>query len=130
MLDRTVPKFLAVGVANTIVGLGVIYAMKLFARADDVSANIVGYAVGLAFSFVVNRRWTFAAHGDALGSLLRFLAIFALAYPANLAAVLMLIKVGIDPYWSQALGVVPYTVIFYVGSRWYAFRSSNGSVRR
>jgi len=84
----------------------------------------------LAFSFVVNRRWTFAAHGDALGSLLRFLAIFALAYPANLAAVLMLINVGVDPYWSQALGVVPYTVIFYVGSRWYAFRSSNGSVRR
>lgn len=130
MLDRTVPKFLAVGVANTIVGLGVIYAMKLFASADDISANIVGYAVGLAFSFVVNRRWTFAARGDALGSLLRFLAIFALAYPANLAAVLMLINVGVDPYWSQALGVVPYTVIFYVGSRWYAFRSSSGSVRR
>ncbi|HVE90489.1 MAG TPA: GtrA family protein [Burkholderiaceae bacterium] len=130
MLDRTVPKFLAVGVANTIVGLGVIYAMKLFASADDVSANVVGYAVGLAFSFALNRRWTFAAHGDVLGSLLRFLAIFALAYPANLAAVLMFIKIGVDPYWSQALGVVPYTVIFYVGSRWYAFRSSKSSVRR
>jgi hypothetical protein len=30
---------------------------------------------------------------------------------------------GIDGYVSQVIGIPPYTAIFYLGSRLYAFRS-------
>ena len=106
---------------NTALGLLVIFSAKALG-ADDVGANVTGYAVGLALSFVLNKRWTFGFSGDALPSLVRFFSVFALAYLANLTMVLSLIAaLGIDPYWAQALGVIPYTLIFYVGSRWYAF---------
>ena len=114
-----------VGLANTTVGLTVILSAKSLAGADNVSANVAGYAVGLALSFALNRRWTFGFRGDARASLLRFLAVFAVAYAANLVAVLSLIEVlGVNAYWAQVLGVIPYTLLFYVGSRWYAFSPS------
>ena len=42
----------------------------------------------------------------------------------NLLCVLLAISAaGIDDYVSQAIGILPYTAIFYLGSRLYAFRS-------
>jgi putative flippase GtrA len=40
--------------------------------------------VALAVSFMLNKRWTFGLRGNRLASLLRFLAVFAIAYGANL----------------------------------------------
>jgi putative flippase GtrA len=125
LLDVRLAKFLLVGLANTTVGLAVILSAKSLAGADDVSANVAGYAVGLTLSFALNQRWTFGFRGDVRASLLRFLAVFAVAYAANLVAVLSLIEVlSVNAYWAQVLGVIPYTLLFYVGSRWYAFSPS------
>jgi putative flippase GtrA len=121
IVDGRLARFLLVGMLNTAVGLLVIFSAKALS-ADDVSANVIGYSVGLALSFVLNKRWTFGFSGDALPSLVRFLSVFAVAYLANLTMVLSSIAaLGVDPYWAQALGVIPYTLIFYAGSRWYAF---------
>lgn len=126
--SATAVRFLAVGCVNTVAGLSVIYAAKLFARADDVVANAAGYAVGLTVSFVLNKRWTFGFRGSTMAALPAFLAVFAVAYAANLATVLGLIEwAGVDAYWSQALGVAPYTAIFYLGSRRYVFNSRSGA---
>ena len=55
---------------------------------------------------------------------IRFLVIVLLAYAANLATVLIAADVlGWNRYVAQGLGVVPYVVVGYVGSRLFAFRS-------
>lgn len=116
------PRFLAVGVVNTVVGLLSIYALKALAGLGDAAANAGGYAVGLACSFVLNRRWTFAHDGPVLPAVLRFAVVFGVAYAANLALVLAAIRfAGIDAYVAQALGIPPYTLLFYLGSRHFAF---------
>jgi len=52
-------KFGIVGVSNTLLTAGVIWIlMKVFHCSDYVS-NFVGYIIGLANSFVWNRKWTF-----------------------------------------------------------------------
>jgi putative flippase GtrA len=115
-------KFLLVGVANTAVGLAVIWSAKLFFGADDVAANGAGYAIGLTMSFLLNKRWTFSFRGDGRAALLRFAVVFGVAYSANLCTVVVLIKLtGLDPFWCQALGIIPYSSLFYLGSRRYAF---------
>ena len=116
-------RFLIVGVANTIVGLLTIYAAKWLFAFDDVVANIIGYGTGLTVSFLLNKAWTFRHKGEILKSALRFLASFAVAYPINLGAVLFLIQeLGMNSYLAQALGVPPYTVAFFLLSRYFAFR--------
>lgn len=116
-------RFLAVGVANTAVGLGTTWALMGLAGLGEGPANAGGYAVGLTCSFLLNRRWTFAHEGAVLPALLRFLLVFGVAYLANLAAVLFAVRgLGVNPYLAQLFGIPPYTALFYLGSRHFAFR--------
>ena len=121
---RPFGRFLGVGAANTLIGLGVIYACKRLLGFGDVLANVSGYAVGLTIGFLLNRHWTFGHTGNVRVAALRFLTVFGVAYSVNLLCVLLAIRAaGIDDYVSQAIGILPYTAIFYLGSRLYAFRS-------
>jgi putative flippase GtrA len=120
---RALIKFALVGVANTLVGLSSIYLGKWLLDFGDVLANICGYAIGLALSFFLNRRWTFRHSGPVVPALTRFLAIFIVAYLTNLMTVLIFIKIlEANSYLAQASGILPYTVIFFFGSRYIAFR--------
>jgi putative flippase GtrA len=130
MITASLFKFLLVGVVNTLIGLSVIWAMKELTRASDTTANITGYAVGVTLSFLLNKRWTFGFSGESAASLLRFLIVFAAAYMANLATVLTLIEMmRLDSFWCQALGVIPYSALLYLGCRWYVFPSVRGKSR-
>jgi putative flippase GtrA len=120
-LDPSVARFLLVGVGNTLTGLAVIFAAKAVG-VGDVVANATGYAVGIALSFALNRRWTFRHEGPVHHALARFLAVTAVAYLANLAVVLGVISTGVvSSYLAQVAGVPAYTLVGYLGSRWYAF---------
>ena len=120
---RTPLKFLAVGAANTLVGLLAIYLCKWLLGFNDVAANITGYLTGLCVSFLLNRSWTFRHTGATLSALARFLTVFVLAYLINLATVLVAIHgLAVNTYLAQAMGIAPYTLLFYFGSKYFAFR--------
>ena len=115
-------RFLLVGVLNSVVGLGAIYAGKYFLSLGDVPANAIGYLVGLLNSFFWNRHWTFSHSGNTASTTARFILVFAVAYVANLMLMLNLISwFHLNGYLAQAFAVVPYTVIFYLGSRYFVF---------
>jgi putative flippase GtrA len=119
-------KFVVVGIANTLIGLLAIYFCKWLLGFGDALANICGYMIGLAVSFLLNRGWTFRHSGAVLPALVRFVVIFALAYLLNLATVLIAIhSFGVNSYLAQAIGIAPYTVFFYLGSRYFAFRAAS-----
>lgn len=122
-LPGTLIRYLAVGVLNTIAGLGTIYLCLYAFGASDVLANAIGYAFGICLSFVLNKRWTFASRGDPTAELVKFVLVMALAYAANLAAVVGLIGLGANHYLSQALGIGPYVAVGYLGSRCLVFRA-------
>ena len=116
-------KFAAVGVLNTFVGLLTIYMAKWIFSLDDVTANIIGYSVGLAVSFLLNKSWTFRHRGEVAKTALRFIIAFAIAYPINLGTVLILIRWGeVNSYLAQALGMPPYMIAFFLLSRHFSFR--------
>ena len=115
-------RFILVGIANTLLGLSVIFAAKGLAGLDDFVSNLLGYGCGLLLSFFFNRKWTFRHNGKIYPTAGRFLLVFLLSYVVNLMTVYGLRDgVGLNSYMAQALGVVPYTVIFYLTSRHYVF---------
>lgn len=120
-------KYLFVGVANTLVGLGTIYLAMYFLRLEIVQANALGYSVGILLSFALNKAWTFNSNDHVIYSFLRYLLVLAVAYIANLATVLFSNShFGLNPYVAQALGIIPYTAIGFMGSRYFAFRTQGG----
>jgi putative flippase GtrA len=122
-------KFVLVGMANTLVGLAAIYAIKFFFRLDDVPANLLGYMAGFCVSYVLNAKWTFAYSGSLSARLPHYLLLAAIAYGVNLAVVTaVLYGLNWNSYLAQACGVLPYTAINYFGSKWVVFRRENAVV--
>lgn len=119
----TLLRYLVVGCLNTVLGYGLIYAAMYFLQFPVLEANALGYAGAVLVGFALNRRWTFASQDHALGSLIRYFAVLAVAYGANLAMVMYAVEgLALDHYWAQATGAGPYVLIGFLGSRYYAFR--------
>ena len=115
------PKFVVVGFANTILALSLIFIAKAAFGFGDATANAIGYGIALTSSFALNRRWTFRHAGASTHSLPVFIVVQLVAYISNLFCVLAMIRHGVDEYWAQVLGIPPYTVISFLGSRFLVF---------
>ena len=90
---------------------------------DDVRANMLGYAVGIVCSFTLNKYWTFSSRQRVSRELGRFLLVTAVAYAANLATLIVLTRYfRTNRDLAQALAILPYVAVGYVGSRFFAFR--------
>jgi putative flippase GtrA len=123
MADRSLARYLAVGVVNTVAGLAIIFGLKALAGAGDVTANLVGYGAAVLLGFGLNRQWTFRHAGAVSPALARYCAVLSVAYLLNLATVLACIHaLGLNAYLAQCLGILPYTATGYWGSRHIAFR--------
>jgi putative flippase GtrA len=122
MLDFRLARFAVVGLANTFIGLSLIFGGKALLGLGDVQANLLGYGVAVLLGFVLNKRWTFEHEGGYARSFTCYLMVLALAYAANIATVLFAIDVlHLNSYVAQALGIVPYALTGYLGGRWFAF---------
>jgi putative flippase GtrA len=117
-------RFAVVGVLNTALGYSIILA-GLALGYGDILSNISGYAAGLLLGFVLNSRWTFANTSRIhAGTVLRYVLSFLFAYGANLLIVLAALSQGMtgNP-WVHLLGIIVYSVLFYLASAHVVFRA-------
>ncbi len=121
LFTATFLKFAGVGAFNTVLTLAIIFGLKAGLHWSDAGANLAGYAVGLASSFVLNRRWTFRGSAASAGVVGRFLLVFALAYALNIAVVLGAIGLGMHDYLAHLAGMPVYTIAFFIGCRDFVF---------
>jgi putative flippase GtrA len=121
-LPRRPLRFALVGVANTLLGLSVIYLAK-WLGARDLPANLLGYLAGLTLSYQLNARWTFAFRGPHRFAVPRFILVILAAYVANLITVYGALSLSINSYLAQAAGIVPYTLVGYLGAAMCVFRN-------
>ena len=121
-LVRQSLRFGAVGIVNTLIGLSAIYALMFFLGAGPAIANVVGYAIGLAVSFALNRVWTFKSTQPIRHVLPRYLITAGVCYLLNLGIVLLCTAhLSANPYWAQLVGIGIYTICMFLGCRWYVF---------
>ncbi len=119
-------RFLTVGVLNTLLGYGVIFACMYLLNISPESSNVTGYAVGLVASYVLNRKYTFNSKQNRRNEILRFLAVFVVAYSSNFAVLIFLIhKVGINEGASQLLAGLVYVGVSYCMNKYYVFKISS-----
>ncbi len=125
--DTSLTRFLITGVFNTVIGLGVIYLMMWAFAIPERPANLIGYAVGVVFSYQVNSRWTFGYRATLLPVLPRYVLVILLAYCTNLACLHVLLGWQVNGYLAQALALPPYTAIGFLGMRYWVFGTNNTS---
>lgn len=121
-MKAQIGRFGLAGIANTLVGYGVILA-GLFAGLGDYMANALGYAVGLLVSFTLNRRYTFEVRGSVeRAEIMRFFVAVGLAYAGSLAVLAAAREVlGPDNAIAHLPAIATYTVLFYLLSARFVF---------
>jgi putative flippase GtrA len=119
-------RFGLAGVANSMVGLGIIAALDLGLHVKPAIANAAGYAVGIALSFVLSRQFVFRSRQPARTAAPRFLVSAAIAFAVNQAALAVASHLlGGDPasrLAAQVCGMCSYTLTLFLLGRFWIFR--------
>lgn len=115
-------RFSAVGASGYVVNLAVFAALVHGLGVRPVLAALGAFAVAVTNNFLVNRRWTFRAHGDpAAPQAARFLAVSLLGLGWNLAALAGLVALGLAPVLAQAIAIATATPLTFLGNRLWTF---------
>ena len=127
--DRTVPKFLLVGVANTIVGAGTMFLLYNLANCSYWLSSAANYIVGGTLSFFLNKYYTFQNKTWSWQQVWKFILNVALCYLVAYGAAkpLALRLLSSMPSFVQEnvamlVGMCFYTVLNYLGQRFFAFQ--------
>jgi len=121
-------RFALVGGSNTLVGFAVILLGIKLLGMNDFAANAIGYLIGFAWSFGLNRRWTFRHSGAPTSALGRYALVCAVSYALNIVVLMEMRSALPTAHIVPQLGSgVTYSVAAYFGSRYFAFRPQTGS---
>ncbi len=120
---RQFSRYVTIGVATNL-SLYAAYLLLTALGLDPKAAMTVTYAVGVALSFHLNRRWTFESGLPYLQTLRRFVALYASGYVLNLAGLALFAdRLGLPHQWVQIAIMAGLVVYFFTMFRVWVFRS-------
>ena len=129
--DITIPKFLLVGVINTLIGALVMFLLYNLAGCSYWLSSAANYLVGGTVSYFLNKYFTFQNREHSWAQVLRFaltvalcwLIAYGLAKPLTLR---LLAGAGekLQTNAAMVVGMGLYVVLNYLGQRFFAFKSS------
>jgi putative flippase GtrA len=111
-------RFLVVGGMNTAFGYAC-FAALVWAGLHYTLALLLATIAGVLFNFKTTGALVFGSSDTRL--LWRFIAVYAVVYTANLAALALLQAAGIHALTAQALLVLPIAVASYLLNRHFVF---------
>jgi putative flippase GtrA len=123
-MSQTLQQFLrynAVGIANTLVGVGIIFVL-MYLGLNPTKSNLIGYLVGALLSYYLNSRYTFNTQTHALVLALKFFTVLALAYVLNYLTLQYTLNL-LNPYLAQLLSATVYTLSSFMFMKVFVFRN-------
>ena len=131
LLDASIPKFLLVGVGNTLLSAILMFLLEDFGYWPSTA---IAYVAGAVMSFFLNRKFTFQSE-EAMGrSAVKFAINVAVCYVLAYSIVqplggAILGAMGLTGIWLERLtkigGMGLYTILNYFGQRFFAFRKNS-----
>ena len=128
LLDASIPKFLLVGVGNTLLSAVIMFLLEDLGYWPSTA---IAYVAGAVMSFFLNRSFTFQSE-EAMGrSAVKFAlnvaVCYVLAYSiAQPLGAKVLGAMGFTGVWLERLtkvgGMGLYTILNYFGQRFFAFQ--------
>ncbi|MCX2717537.1 GtrA family protein [Helicobacter sp. MIT 21-1697] len=114
--------YLGIGIINTCVGYGVIFALIFYGIMPEV-ANVIGYGVGFVLSYFLNKTFTFASPSSHKRDLPRFAFAMGVAYLGQFLVMSFAYRfLALNPYFAQIIGGAVYVCIGFVISKCWVFK--------
>ena len=129
LIDRSIPRFLLVGVLNTLVGAGVMFALFNLAGWPYWAATASNNLVGGVLSYFLNKHFTFQNRERSWAQVGKFaltvavcwVLAYGIARPLT-AWALSGQAVKVQENVSMLVGMCLYTGLNYFGQRFFAFQ--------
>ena len=129
LFDQKLLRFRCVGVINTIIGAGTMFALYNLAGCSYWVSSACNYIVGGTVSYFLNKYFTFEQKKKdvkyicrfVLNTLLCYLAAYGVAKPLVLALPLHILGEKWLENIAMAVGMCLYTVLGYIGQRFFVF---------
>lgn len=129
IFDKTLIKFLIVGVINTLFGAGIMFVFYNCFHLSYWISSASNYFFGSILSFFLNKYYTFQSKGMSWREVCRFvinilvcyLAAYGIAKPL-VAHVLSGASVTVRDNVAMLSGMVIFTGLNYLGQRFFAFK--------
>lgn len=116
-------RFISVGMINTGLGYGIIFACMYLADLSPELSNAIGYMTGLVASYFLHRGYTFRSTQHQNTEFIRFIVVFLICYSANLLSLITLVRVlGVHSGISQIIAGIIYIGASYLLNKFYVFR--------
>lgn len=132
LIDDTVPRFVLVGMINTLVGCGTMFLLYNWGHWSYWLSSAANYILGGIVSFFLNKYFTFRQREWAWSEVLRFVVNVAVCYllaygiaKPLVIAVLHGQTVSVQENAAMLVGMGLYTCLNYLGQRFFAFRKEN-----
>lgn len=129
LFDRTMVKFLLVGIVNTLVGCGTMFLLYNLAHCSYWFSSAANYVVGGFVSFFLNKYFTFQNRERSWKQVGRFIlnvtVCYFIAYGAAKPLLLWALSgqsVSVQENAAMLAGMCLYTGLNYLGQRFFAFR--------
>lgn len=131
IIDKTMFRFLLVGVINTIVGCGTMFLLYNLADCSYWLSSAANYVFGGIVSFFLNKYFTFESRAWSWRQVWRFALNVAVCYFIGYGlakpAVRFLLtdySVKVQENLAMLAGMCLYTALNYLGQRFFAFKSA------
>ena len=120
LFDKTMIKFLIVGVINTLVGNGVMFLLYNLCSAGYTLSTIANYVVGSIVSYFLNKYYTFNKKQKSVKEVLRFIINIVVCYAVAYGLAKPLV------YTLLSAATPSFIVLNYFGQRFFAFKADGG----
>ena len=98
-------RYVLVGLISNAILYGIYIELTSLGMGPKLAMSLL-YGVGVAHTFVFNKRWSFRFNGAAAPALMRYATAHALGYGFNLAALILLVdRIGVSHQWVQGVMV-------------------------
>ena len=127
--DKTMLRFLMVGVVNVMVGAGTMFLLYNLAGCSYWMSSAANYIVGGIVSFFLNKYFTFQNKERSWMQVVKFIVLVTVCYfiAYGLAKPMALWALSSQPLNFQenvamCIGTCLYTLLNYLGQRFFAFK--------
>jgi len=108
-----------VGIANTIIGFGIIILL-MSVGVDALKSNAIGYGIGAVLSYFLNSKYTFNDREHKSRKIVMFFLVLAVAYGLNYIVLQRLLPLT-NPYLAQVLSAIVYTASAFLLMKFFVF---------
>lgn len=121
LYNKTIVRFACSSIFNTLIGFGIIIFFQETIKFNPYLSNLLGYVVGYATSYIINRSWTFEYRGDTTKSAWLFILVSINAFAFNYLILNLLLLNNINVFIAQSVAILVHGVIHYFGMRFFVF---------